>query len=123
MAQAKEQEKETSVGEKRDKFVVAAIDFGTTYSGYAFSLKSDFQKDPTQKIVLNMWGGGKILSHKAPTCILFNKDEKFDSFGYEAEEKYAELALEKGKDFNDCFFFEKFKMKLHGQKVSIQVSR
>ena len=29
-------------------FIVAAIDFGTTFSGYAFSFKHDFDKDPTQ---------------------------------------------------------------------------
>jgi len=26
--------------------VVAAIDFGTAYSGYAFSTRADFKKDP-----------------------------------------------------------------------------
>lgn len=26
--------------------LVAAIDFGTAYSGYAFSTKSDFERDP-----------------------------------------------------------------------------
>ena len=31
-----------------DAFIVAAIDFGTTYSGYAFSFKHDYDKDPTQ---------------------------------------------------------------------------
>ena len=29
-------------------FIVAAIDFGTTFSGYAFSFKHDYEKDPTQ---------------------------------------------------------------------------
>lgn len=30
-----------------DKYlVVAAIDFGTAYSGYAFSTRNDFEKDP-----------------------------------------------------------------------------
>lgn len=28
----------------KDHIVVMAIDFGTTYSGYAFSLRSDFSK-------------------------------------------------------------------------------
>ena len=31
-----------------DKLVVAAIDFGTTYSGYAFSFKHDYEKEPTK---------------------------------------------------------------------------
>ena len=29
-------------------FIVAAIDFGTTFSGYAFSFKHDYARDPTQ---------------------------------------------------------------------------
>ena len=31
-----------------DALVVAAIDIGTTHSGYAFSFKHDYDKDPTQ---------------------------------------------------------------------------
>ena len=31
-----------------DAFIVAAIDFGTTYSGYAFSSKNDYDEDPTK---------------------------------------------------------------------------
>ena len=31
-----------------DKTIVGAIDFGTTYSGYAYSLRNDFNKDPTK---------------------------------------------------------------------------
>ena len=30
------------------KLAVGAIDFGTTFSGYAYSLRSDFQKNPLQ---------------------------------------------------------------------------
>jgi len=33
----------TNLGDKKDKMLVAAIDFGTTYSGYAFSFKHDYQ--------------------------------------------------------------------------------
>ena len=29
-------------------FISAAIDFGTTFSGYAFSFKHDYEKDPCQ---------------------------------------------------------------------------
>ena len=31
-----------------DKVIVGAIDFGTTYSGYAYSQRDDFNKDPTK---------------------------------------------------------------------------
>lgn len=33
-------------GGRATKLFVAAIDFGTTYSGYAFSSYDDFQKEP-----------------------------------------------------------------------------
>ena len=30
------------------KLAVGAIDFGTTFSGYAYSFRSDYQKNPLQ---------------------------------------------------------------------------
>ena len=33
---------------QRPSLVVAAIDFGTTYSGYAYCLRSEYQKDHTK---------------------------------------------------------------------------
>ena len=54
MAAAQEEAKEAPVSEKREKTIVAALDFGTTYSGYAYSFKHDFMKDPTLHI-------GKLL--------------------------------------------------------------
>ena len=38
--------------DKRDKVLVAAIDFGTTYSGYAFSFKHDYQAGKLSHCVL-----------------------------------------------------------------------
>ena len=35
------------------KLAVAAIDFGTTYSGYAYSFHSDYKKDPLKVKNLN----------------------------------------------------------------------
>jgi hypothetical protein len=45
------------------KVIVAAIDFGTTFSGYAFSFGHDFQNDP-MKIQTNHWIGGGHISLK-----------------------------------------------------------
>ena len=117
MAEAQVETKEKAVSEKRDKYIVAAIDFGTTYSGYAFSLKHDFKNDPTKNIVTNVWGASQLMSHKAPTCVLFDENGKFHSFGYEAEENYGELALEEDEGLGKWYFFQRFKMKLHEQKV------
>ncbi|KAL3885508.1 hypothetical protein ACJMK2_025561 [Sinanodonta woodiana] len=90
--------------------LVAAIDFGTTYSGWAYSFDHQFRKDPTQ-ISAKVWSGGKLVSEKAPTTVLIKPDGKtFKAFGYEAEDLYAELA-EAGKH-RKWFYFQRFKMLL-----------
>ena len=38
----------------KDRLIVAAIDFGTTYSGYAYSFYHDFREDPL-RITTNYW--------------------------------------------------------------------
>lgn len=45
------------------KIVVGAIDFGTTFSGYAFSFANDYERDPL-KIQTNHWIGGGHISLK-----------------------------------------------------------
>jgi len=69
---------------------VVAIDFGTTYSGFAFSFIKDLGKDA---IFMNLdWvneQGGQ--TSETPTCLLLKPDLSFDSFGYDAIEKYAGL--------------------------------
>ena len=102
----------------KERLLVAAIDFGTTYSGYAYSFRSDFQADPL-KISSNQWqfGASKTASMKTPSCILFNSRQECDCFGFEAENKYAELCLDDAH--HDWFFFRHFKMLLYDTKVSI----
>ena len=93
--------------------IVAAIDFGTTYSGYAYSLKND-----PAKISINQgWiaGSDTLISHKTPTCVLVNPQKQFDSFGYDAENKFLDL-LDDGKE-KGWMFFRWFKMILHNSKV------
>ena len=61
---------------------VAAIDFGTVYSGYAFSTITD-----QNKISMNKnWSGGSFESYKTPTSVLFGPTG-FKEFGYEAEKE------------------------------------
>jgi hypothetical protein len=109
----------TTLGsEKKAKMLVAAIDFGTTYSGYAFSLKHEYQADPGKVSVNQNWVAGSmaLVSLKAPTAVLFNEKKEFESFGYEAENMFSEYALD-GEDRNH-YFFNRFKMKLHEKKVN-----
>lgn len=96
--------------------VVAAIDFGTTYSGYAFSFMHDYNENPL-KISTNVWnaGVGKLISLKTPTCALFDSTGTFVNFGFEAEEKYSTLALD--DKHHDWYYFSRFKMMLYNRTV------
>ena len=89
--------------------LVAAIDFGTTYSGYAFSLTHDELKFYGPQI----WnsGHGGMSSLKTPTSLLLNPDQTFNSFGFEAEDKFAELVAD--ENHHEFYLFQRFKMKLH----------
>jgi hypothetical protein len=60
---------------KLHSIFVAAIDFGTSYSGYAFASKPDFASDPP-KYSISSWQGSKCLSLKAPTAVLLDKEKK-----------------------------------------------
>lgn len=40
--------------------LVAAIDFGTAYSGYAFSTKSDFERDPLKVMIKQVFSSCSI---------------------------------------------------------------
>jgi molecular chaperone DnaK (HSP70) len=101
-----------------DYLFVAAIDIGTTYSGYAFSSRDDFKKDPMKIIANQAWNTGcqRHLSLKTPTCLLLDDNEEFVSFGYEAENKYSDIVIDRKK--NEYFFFQRFKMQLYKIKVS-----
>lgn len=99
----------------KERLLVAAIDFGTTYSGYAYSFRGDFQEDPL-KIVTNQWRDGTTgsVAMKTPSCILFDDKQHCHSFGFKAENKYANLCLE--NKHHDWFFFRHFKMLLYDKK-------
>ena len=97
--------------EEEGPMAVIAIDFGTTYSGYAFSLQSQFQKDPTNIYAYTHQIPGGMISSKTPTSLLLKPNKEFYKFGYDAEDMYDELALD-GKH-HDYYFFRRFNMLLH----------
>lgn len=91
---------------------IIAIDFGTAYSGYAFSLTPKGKEIDPQ---MRRWGKELGLeTPKTPTCILFNEDKEFIRFGYEAKINYIRMG---GEEARKSYFFENFKMALYG-KVS-----
>lgn len=122
------QENDEDIKSKSGRLVVAAIDFGTTYSGYAFSWKHDWAKVHT-----NQWNADSFMSSKAPTTLLLYPDKSFFAFGYEAENIYRESAetvasgsdsesesedKKKSKfDCKDLYYFHRFKMLLHENKM------
>ena len=94
--------------------VVAAVDFGTSFSGYAFSYKGT----PDEIILNKNWGSEvSCLSYKTPTCVVTKPDGSFHSFGYKAELFYSNLDSSEhkigGKDGYNLY--RQFKMMLHGK--------
>ncbi|KAL7668731.1 hypothetical protein ACOME3_009422 [Neoechinorhynchus agilis] len=89
-------------------FVVVAIDFGTTFSGYAFALT----KDPTSIHMMRKWEGGDpgVVNQKTPTTILLTPNGQFHSFGFYARDYYHDLDPQESRHW---LYFEKFKMHLH----------
>lgn len=110
MATPKE-EKEEKIPSKSKALVVAAIDFGTMYSGYAFSLTQDWKKPYTYT-----WYGGSAPSYKNPTVLLLDSNQKFVAFGYDAEDQYSKLTAKKVHE--DYYYFQRFKMILHQDLVN-----
>lgn len=96
------------------KLMVVAIDFGTTFSGYSFSLRHEYNNDPL-KISIVRWVSDAGIFEKTSSCILFNAAGNFDSFGFEAEEKYANLSAT--NKHRDWYYFRRFKMMLYDKMV------
>ncbi|CAG2207904.1 heat shock 70 kDa protein 12A-like [Mytilus galloprovincialis] len=91
--------------------IVSAIDFGTTFSGYAYTFLPNKEKIYTNR----NWGQTQgFLLHKTPTCLLLKPDGEFEAFGFEAVLKYNDLSEE---DAGNHYYFDKFKMKLYENKV------
>lgn len=104
--------------------LVAAIDFGTSSSGCAFSFRHGYKEDPLDIQFIKKWMGDNdcyIVSEKRPTCVLLSPQKEFLSFGYEAEQKYSELAFD--SNHYDHYFFKEFKMVLHETRVSTTASK
>ncbi|KAM3673713.1 heat shock 70 kDa protein 12A-like [Ammospiza maritima maritima] len=90
---------------------VVAIDFGTSYSGYCFSLASG-----TDQIRQVYWGAEHGLkTPKTPTSILFNQKQEFKYFGYDAVMKYKSLPSSQADSW---YFFQNFKMQLYNTNIT-----
>ena len=89
---------------------------GTTYSGYAYSFTAD-QEDIH---IMRKWEGDDpgINNQKTPTVLLLTPEQEFHSFGFTARDFYHDLQQREAKHW---YFFEKFKMLLHHNKVGVHI--
>ncbi|CAG2225148.1 unnamed protein product [Mytilus edulis] len=102
---------------KGNALIVVALDFGTTYSGWAYSVRQDFKENRSDIKTKGGWKSGDgLVTDKTPTVVLFTPENKFHSFGYDAESKYAELVDD--NKATDWKYFKRFKMTLFSDETS-----
>ncbi|XP_052812533.1 heat shock 70 kDa protein 12B-like [Mya arenaria] len=100
----------------KGKLISVAIDFGTTFSGFAYSTLDDFKQNPA-KVFTTTWNDGQgMITTKAPTAVLFKPDGTLFEFGYDAQIEYAALVERKAQA--DWLYFSRFKMLLFHQNVT-----
>lgn len=90
-----------------------AIDFGTTFSGYAYYLRA------SHNISIPTWIAGNMeLSYKTPTTVLLDNKTNFVDFGYDAEKRYVDLCGD--DEHENYYYFHRFKMMLY-DKIRTEV--
>lgn len=109
-----------------ERLFVAAIDFGTTYSGFAFSQKSSWEN-----VYFPTCCSGDFESEKEPTVLLLNPDKSIKAFGYKAETMYMEMTKTRDlesditsqeipeEDWKTYYYFSRFKMLLYEKEVKV----
>ncbi|XP_060574518.1 heat shock 70 kDa protein 12B-like [Ruditapes philippinarum] len=126
--------------------LVIALDIGSTYSGYAWQRRSEFETNRNNVHFNTSWGAGALQLHKTSTCILIeikkgtgkavNKtpdvkglinENKFSitedvetKIGQEAERAYSGIA-KKYKTHEICgqyYFFKSFKIALYNKNFN-----
>lgn len=95
---------------------VAAIDFGSSDSGCAFSMRSDYKLNPLN-IHREPLDGKGSATRKSPTIVLMNPAGQFAAFGEMARQQYEELANDEKGNEKEWFYFRRFKMQLYTKKV------
>jgi hypothetical protein len=103
--------------------VAVAIDFGTTFSGYAFSFthdnasrdSADGRAGGVSVHMMGKWEGGDpgLVNQKTPSTLLLTPDGQFHSFGFTARNYYHDLTAD---DADRWLYFDKFKMSLYDAK-------
>ncbi|XP_052076283.1 heat shock 70 kDa protein 12A-like isoform X2 [Mytilus californianus] len=94
------------------RLFVAAIDFGTTYSGFAFSARGD------TTIYTCDWKNNDLTSMKTPTSVLLDNEQKLKAFGYDAYNKYISTIVP-DEEMDEYYYFRRFKMTLHNERITL----
>ncbi|XP_052282848.1 uncharacterized protein LOC127879840 isoform X2 [Dreissena polymorpha] len=105
-----------------DCLVTASISLGVAYTTLSFIFKHDNIKaaSSVQRFGSSVQRFDRTIRDKVPATVLIHSDGRtLESFGYDAEEKYSELA-ENGTQ-NDWYFFERFWMDLDESTTGIEV--
>ena len=92
------------MGKTQSKIVVA-IDFGTTYTGFAYLFSED------SDTIFTARHGSYLPDDRVPTVLLLKPDGSFHSFGTDAEDNYAKLmTCNRHRGYK---LFREFKMALY----------
>jgi hypothetical protein len=102
---------------REDYKLCAAIDFGTTFCGVMYSSKKDYDIKNPLRIFADRKNRDTATLSQEPTSILLNPNKSFRAFGMEAEDEYGKLATK--QKHRDYYFFRRFKMTLHRDRVII----
>lgn len=111
---------------------VAGIDFGTTFSGYAFSSRSEWRKVHHESRI-----SAGFVSSKVSSILLLKPDKSFCAFGYRARNVFTAIREDSTSDsdssdsdsqeeagcitkeeWRNYYYFQDFKMLLLNKNVS-----
>lgn len=92
----------------RTALLVVAMRIGDLYSGHTFSTLAGFNDNPMNVTCYGRCKSQYLNQHQlqTPTSILLNAERGFVSFGYEAEDNYLSLYVNKKE--SDVYFFQNF---------------
>ncbi|KAL4224263.1 hypothetical protein ACF0H5_017716 [Mactra antiquata] len=112
--------------------LVVALDIGSTYSGYAWQYRDEFEAKREPHFNTN-WGAGALQLHKTKTCLMIKCKDKASGkpsgelspcldpseiedvkIGHDAENTYMKIAKVKSHELlGKYYLFSRFKMRLY----------
>lgn len=103
----------TTVGARMKSFrIVAAVDFGTFSTGFAWAVVDEKNTDATGRQIYThtQWPSQPVAYPKTRTCLLLDKDGEVIAWGHEAHRQWRELRASRRE--RGLRFVQGFKMSL-----------